>query len=531
MTERANDPTGSADAGSPTSSSSLTSPSSVLDASLPFARRHIGPAPEDQAKMLAVLGYPSLEDLVDAAVPASVHSDTPLALDRGRAEHEVLDELRALAAKNQVLVSMIGLGYHGTVTPPVILRNVLESPAWYTAYTPYQPEISQGRLEALLNFQTVVTDLTGLPVAGASLLDEAHRRRRGHDARPPHQQGARRRRLRRRLRRAAADARGDRHPGRAARPRGRGRRRRDRRAARAGDVFGVLLQYPGATGAVRDLGPVVAAAKERGALVAVAADLLALTLLRSPAELGADVAVGSTQRFGVPMGFGGPHAAYMSVRQGLERQMPGRLVGVSKDADRAPGVPAGAADPRAAHPSREGDQQHLHGAGPARRGRRHVRRLPRPGGPARDRPPGARLRGRPRRWAAGGRRRGACTTRSSTPSWPVRRGARPRSSPPRWHAASTSGSSTPTGWASRPTRPRPGSTWPRCGAAFGIDDAATGDPAAAADRLRPPGSCPTRCAGTTTCSPTRSSTSTGPRPRCCGTCAGSPTRTSPSTGR
>ena len=175
--------------------------------------------------MLAVLGYSSLDDLVDAAVPSSVHSDTPLALAAGRAEHEVLDELRALAARNQVLTSMIGLGYHGTVTPPVILRNVLESPAWYTAYTPYQPEISQGRLEALLNFQTVVTDLTGLPVAGASLLDEAHRRRRGDDARAPHQQGAGRRGLRRRRRRAAADPGRDRDPGRAARPRGRRRRR------------------------------------------------------------------------------------------------------------------------------------------------------------------------------------------------------------------------------------------------------------------------------------------------------------------
>ncbi len=146
---------------------------SPLDDGLPFVRRHVGPAPDDQAKMLAVLGYASLENLVDTAVPRSVHSDTPLALEDGRSEHEVIAELRALAGRNRVLPSMIGLGYHGTVTPPVILRNVLENPAWYTAYTPYQPEISQGRLEALLNFQTVVTDLTGLPVAGASLLDEA----------------------------------------------------------------------------------------------------------------------------------------------------------------------------------------------------------------------------------------------------------------------------------------------------------------------------------------------------------------------
>ena len=306
-----------------------------LDASVPFARRHIGPAGEDQAKMLAVLGYSSLDDLVDAAVPSSVHSDTPLALAAGRAEHEVLDELRALAGRNQVLISMIGLGYHGTVTPPVILRNVLESPAWYTAYTPYQPEISQGRLEALLNFQTVVTDLTGLPVAGASLLDEATAaaeamtlaRRTSKapagavfvvdtDVLPQTLAVIETRAEPLGLEVVVADLHHDGLPD--------------------GDVFGVLLQYPGTTGAVRDLTSLVSAAKEKGAVVVVAADLLALTLLRSPAELGADIAVGTSQRFGVPMGFGGPHAGYLSVRKGLERQMPGRLVGVSKDVDGHP---------------------------------------------------------------------------------------------------------------------------------------------------------------------------------------------------
>jgi glycine dehydrogenase len=306
-----------------------------LDASVPFARRHIGPAVEDQAKMLAVLGYSSLEDLVDAAVPSSVHSDTPLALPAGRAEHEVIDELRELADRNQVLTSMIGLGYHGTVTPPVILRNVLESPAWYTAYTPYQPEISQGRLEALLNFQTVVTDLTGLPVAGASLLDEATAaaeamtlaRRTSKapagavfvvdtDVLPQTLAVIETRAEPLGLEVVVADVHADGLPDR--------------------DLFGVLLQYPGATGAVRDLTSLASAAKEKGAVVAVAADLLALTLLRPPAELGADIAVGTSQRFGVPMGFGGPHAGYMSVRKGLERQMPGRLVGVSKDVDGYP---------------------------------------------------------------------------------------------------------------------------------------------------------------------------------------------------
>ena len=259
-----------------------------LDASVPFARRHIGPAVEDQAKMLAVLGYSSLDDLVDAAVPSSVHSDTPLALEAGRAEHEVLDELRALAARNQVLTSMIGLGYHGTVTPPVILRNVLESPAWYTAYTPYQPEISQGRLEALLNFQTVITDLTGLPVAGASLLDEATAaaeamtlaRRTSKapagavfvvdtDVLPQTLAVIQTRAGPLGLEVVVADLHRDGLPDR--------------------DLFGVLLQYPGTSGVVRDLTSLVSAAQEKGAVVAVAADLLALTLLRSPAELGADI--------------------------------------------------------------------------------------------------------------------------------------------------------------------------------------------------------------------------------------------------
>ncbi len=316
-------------------SSDTAATDSALDQTVSFARRHIGPAQDEQAKMLAVLGFSSLDDLIDAAVPTSVHSEEPLALDDGRSEHDVLDELRALADRNQVLTSMIGLGYHGTVTPPVIVRNVLESPAWYTAYTPYQPEISQGRLEALLNFQTVVSDLTGLPIAGASLLDEATA-------------AAEAMTLARRFSKAAPDAvfviDADVLP--------QTRAVVSIRAEPLGievvvaDVhngglpdrpaFAVLLQYPGTGGVVRDLGPVIAAAHDSGALVAVAADLLALTLLRSPGELGADVAVGTSQRFGVPMGFGGPHAGYLAVRQGLERTIPGRIVGVSKDADGNP---------------------------------------------------------------------------------------------------------------------------------------------------------------------------------------------------
>ena len=306
-----------------------------LDVSIPFSRRHIGPPPEDQAKMLALLGFSSLVDLVNAAVPTSVHSETPLALAPGKAEHEVLDELRALAGRNALLTPMIGLGYYGTVTPPVILRNILENPAWYTAYTPYQPEISQGRLEALLNFQTVVSDLTGLPVSGASLLDEGTA-------------AAEAMTLSRRMSAAGDHAAfvvdSDVLPqtlavvATRAEPLGIEVVVADVAAGGLPDreVFGVLLQYPGASGVVRDLGPTIAAAKQTGALVTVAADLLALLLLRSPGDLGADIAVGTSQRFGVPMGFGGPHAGYLAVRQGLERSMPGRLVGVSKDLDGAP---------------------------------------------------------------------------------------------------------------------------------------------------------------------------------------------------
>ncbi|HSR24984.1 MAG TPA: aminomethyl-transferring glycine dehydrogenase, partial [Candidatus Eisenbacteria bacterium] len=258
-----------------------------------------------------------------------------LALGHGRAEHEVVDELRELASRNTVLTSMIGLGYYGTVTPPVILRNVLENPAWYTAYTPYQPEISQGRLEALLNFQTMVADLTGLPVAGASLLDEgtaaaeamtlARRSSKAPagavfvvdaDVLPQTVAVVQTRAEPLGIEVVVTDVHADGLPDR--------------------DVFGVLLQYPGARGVVRDCASIVDAAHDRGALVAVAADLLALTLLRPPGEMGADIAVGTSQRFGVPLGFGGPHAGYMSVRHGLERGLPGRLVGVSKDADGDP---------------------------------------------------------------------------------------------------------------------------------------------------------------------------------------------------
>ncbi|HEV7719850.1 MAG TPA: aminomethyl-transferring glycine dehydrogenase [Iamia sp.] len=303
---------------------------------VPFSARHIGPTEDDQAAMLAALGYGSLEELVDDAVPAGIREAAPLDLPEAVGEDAALAELRALAARNQVVTTMIGMGYHGTVTPPVIRRSILENPAWYTAYTPYQPEISQGRLEALLNFQTLVTDLSGLALANASLLDEATA-------------AAEAMTLARRASKAPADAvfvvDSGCHPqtlavvATRAEPLG-------LRVVVAdlggglpdGDVFGVLVQYPTTTGLVRDDADLVAAAHERGAVVAFAADPLALCLLRPPGEIGADVVVGSAQRFGVPMGFGGPHAGYMAVRDGLQRSLPGRLVGVSVDTDGAPAL-------------------------------------------------------------------------------------------------------------------------------------------------------------------------------------------------
>ncbi|MFC8927267.1 aminomethyl-transferring glycine dehydrogenase [Streptomyces albidoflavus] len=309
-------------------------PLSRLEQGVPFEQRHIGPDAGDRAKMLAQVGYGSLDELTAAAVPDVIKSAEALDLPDGRSEAEVLAELRSLADRNQVVDSMIGLGYYGTFTPPVILRNVMENPAWYTAYTPYQPEISQGRLEALLNFQTTVADLTGLPTSGASLLDEgtaaaeamALSRRVGKvkqgvflidaDAFPQTVAVIETRAEPTGVEVVVADL----SEGIPAEVAERG-------------VFGVLLQYPGASGAVRDLKPVIDAAHELGAVVTVAADLLALTLLTPPGQLGADIAVGTSQRFGVPMGFGGPHAGYMAVREKFARSLPGRLVGVSVDAD------------------------------------------------------------------------------------------------------------------------------------------------------------------------------------------------------
>jgi glycine dehydrogenase len=294
-----------------------------------FADRHIGPDDEQLAAMLTRVGYSSLEELVAAAMPEVIRRAGSATLPAPAGEAEALGELRAYAADNRP----------ATQTPGVILRNVLENPAWYTAYTPYQPEISQGRLEALLTFQTVVEDLTGLPVANASLLDEATA-------------AAEAMTLMRRVSKAPPDAAlvldSDLLPQTRAvvetRAEPLGLRvvvadvTTDPAAAldAAGPVFGVIVQFPGTSGLVTDLEPVAAAAHERGALLTAAADLLALTLLRPPGESGADVAVGTSQRFGVPLGYGGPHAGYLAVRRGLERSLPGRLVGVSRDANGAP---------------------------------------------------------------------------------------------------------------------------------------------------------------------------------------------------
>ncbi|HUW01708.1 MAG TPA: aminomethyl-transferring glycine dehydrogenase [Acidimicrobiales bacterium] len=298
-----------------------------------FSDRHIGPRGNDVDTMLARVGYAALDDLVDAAVPDSIRSSERLALGPAATEPEVLDELRELAAQNRVRTSLIGMGYADTHTPGVIARNVMENPAWYTAYTPYQPEISQGRLEALLNFQTMVSDLTGMDMANASLLDEGT---------------------------AAAEAmtmmgrlvKGDSttffvdrdcHPQTIAVV--------ETRAEPLGievvvgdawsddldpvRIYGVLLQYPGSSGEIRDLSPVIDRVHDGGGLAAVATDLLACTVLTPAGELGADIVVGNSQRFGVPLGFGGPHAAFIACRDAHKRSLPGRLVGVSVDtADR-----------------------------------------------------------------------------------------------------------------------------------------------------------------------------------------------------
>ena len=318
----------------------MTAPS---DPSVPahdaFERRHIGTTPDAQEQMLAALGHATLDEMLAAAVPATILLDEDArassTVPTGATEPAALEELRALAARNTVRRSLIGLGYHGTHTPAVIQRNVLENPAWYTAYTPYQPEISQGRLEALLTFQSMICDLTGMDVSNASTLDEATSAAEALML------------ARRTAKRKApvflvdADALPATKAVLAGRAAGLGIELREVDLAVDGapedeDYLGALIQYPGASGRVWDPRDAIAAVKGTGAVAIVAADLLALTQLASPGSLGADVVIGSSQRFGVPMGFGGPHAGFVAVRKGLERQLPGRLVGISVDADGNP---------------------------------------------------------------------------------------------------------------------------------------------------------------------------------------------------
>ena len=289
-------------------------------------RRHIGPSPDEMAQMLQVVGADSLDALIDETVPPSIRQADPLPWPQ-MTEHAILAHMRDLAAKNRVTTSMIGQGYHDTVTPPAIQRNILENPAWYTAYTPYQPEIAQGRLEALLNFQTMVSDLTGLPVANASLLDEATACAEG--------MVMAQRVAKSKARAFFVDA--NCHPQNVAvmrtraEPLGIELMVDDPENLDASTVFGAIFQYPGTHGDLRDLTPQIDALHAQGALGVVACDLLALCLLKEPGAMGADIAVGSAQRFGVPLGYGGPHAAFLACADAHKRSIPGRLVGVSVD--------------------------------------------------------------------------------------------------------------------------------------------------------------------------------------------------------
>ncbi|MGH8730017.1 MAG: glycine dehydrogenase (aminomethyl-transferring), partial [Burkholderiales bacterium] len=292
----------------------------ALEQRTDFVRRHIGPSDADSSEMLKALGLDSMDALIKKVVPSAILSEAPLALEPSRTEARALEALRKIAAKNKVFKSYIGMGYYDCHTPTVILRNLLENPAWYTAYTPYQPEISQGRLEALLNFQTMVSELTGMEIANASMLDEATAAAEAmtfcqrlskskskvffvsQDCHPQTIDVVRTRAEPIGIELAVGD---------------------HRRELEGRECFGVLLQYPASTGEIHDYADTVAKAHAKGALAVVAADLLSLTLLTPPGEFGADVAIGTTQRFGVPLGYGGPHAAYFATKDAHKRVMPG----------------------------------------------------------------------------------------------------------------------------------------------------------------------------------------------------------------
>ena len=505
-------------------SAHLALPLTALEDHGAFVGRHIGTDAADQAEMLRVLGYPTRAALIDALVPAAIREREALPLPGPMTEAEALAALRSIASSNVVAKSFIGQGYYGTHTPGVIQRNILENPAWYTAYTPYQPEISQGRLEALVNFQTMVCDLTGMAIANASMLDEATA---AAEAMTLCQRMGKSTSTRFfvsdevlpqtldvvRTRAAALDIEV------VVGPAG---------ASASADVFGVLLQYPAVNGDVRDYAAVVAAVHAAGGHVVVAADLLALTLLKPPGEWGADAVVGTSQRFGVPMGYGGPARRLprdarrvQALAAWAPRWRHGRRAGHARVSTRA-------ADARAAHPPREGDVEHLHGAGAACGDGEHVRRLPRAGRTDDDRAPRApadrdpapgtaaarhcRSHARVLRHAAGRlqrRHRGHRRARERGERQPAPQSASGRS-------------------ASRSTKQRRATTSRCCGAS---SRAATRRSRSTRSTPRPPTPCPRNSRARRRFSRIRCSTGTAPRPRCCVTCARWPTAISRSTAR
>ena len=326
-----------------------------------FVRRHIGPNATETSEMLAVLGHKNLDELIDAAVPKQIRLGKNLKLPDARSEFEALAELRRIASENKVYRSFIGQGYHDTITPPVIQRNVLENPGWYTQYTPYQAEISQGRLEALLNFQTMVSELTALDIANASMLDEATAAAEAMTMSARLKDG-----------RNVFFVSEACHPQTIEVVRARAEALKievvigqHETFAFSDKVFGALVQYPDTFGAIHDYSGFAEKTHAAGAMLTVATDLLALTLIKPPGEFGADIAVGSAQRFGVPLGYGGPHAAFFATRDEFKRRMPGRIVGVQRFTRQAC-LASRTRHARATYPPREGHQQHLHRAGASR---------------------------------------------------------------------------------------------------------------------------------------------------------------------
>ncbi len=298
----------------------------------PFARRHIGPSPEDIEKMARIVGAESLDDLIDQTVPESIRLRTSLNLPAARSEEAALRDLREIMERNELRQSLIGMGYANCHTPAVIRRNILENPGWYTAYTPYQAEIAQGRMEALLNFQTMVCDLTGMEISNASLLDESTAAAEAMAMAHAIKGGG------------AFFVADDCHPQTIALLRTRAEPLGIRLIIgpvwdfTSESVFGALIQYPATDGVIHDLGPIIQRVHAEGALAIVAVDLLPMTLIKPPGEYGSDIVVGSSQRFGVSLGYGGPHAAFLATRDEHKRRMPGRLVGVSHDAEGRPAL-------------------------------------------------------------------------------------------------------------------------------------------------------------------------------------------------